>query len=278
MTNDAVVSVHTDPLTCGVAKWNAALAAKLGVPLVPLAEADNYRRPLISVKPSELGAEALSVHLPFDLFLHGSPRPQDGPCVKWATRIYAGNPVIARAIKTIRSDVQTLGCPSTIERKDQHFFSILTFGMAHKLQYPLFEKVRDLLGDKSYTLQVSTGIHEGTPWTDTFRDMQAAMTRIFGDKLRMLGFLGDDALIDQMHNSAYVLLPYEPAARANNTTLWAAAEAGITIITTLDEDSPASLLHGYNCWDLHKLTVWPQPLFSSPDPLTWEAVLGPLRG
>ena len=54
-----------------------------------------------------------------------------------------------------------------------------------------------------------------------------------------------------------IALFYEPAVRANNTTLWAALEAGTPVITNLEADSPKELIHNRSVFDLAQLTQWP---------------------
>ena len=46
---DAVLGLHTNPATCGVAKFNQLLAAKLGVPFLPLGSMARYMFPLVSL-------------------------------------------------------------------------------------------------------------------------------------------------------------------------------------------------------------------------------------
>jgi hypothetical protein len=64
------------------------------------------------------------------------------------------------------------------------------------------------------------------------------MRAIFGDKLRVLGFLGDDALAKELREVDAVAAYYVPALRANNTSAWAALEAGKHLFTNTDELSP----------------------------------------
>ena len=45
---------------------------------------------------------------------------------------------------------------------------------------------------------------------------------------------------------------FEKGLRANNTTVNAAMECGCTVITNLDEHSPAGLNHGSNVVDIHQ--------------------------
>ena len=52
----SVVSYHTNPMTCGVAKFSAELAKRLGVPFVGVSDMvpGGSRHPLFSLKWSEV--------------------------------------------------------------------------------------------------------------------------------------------------------------------------------------------------------------------------------
>lgn len=247
---DAVLSEHLNPLTCGVAKWNIALARRLGVPCLGLMshEAREAVHPLISVKPSETKT------LPgwfdsYDIFLHGVPEHSG-----WLTRadnIYAANSVIARSVHGVCPGVVTAWCPSTVEgNASRGSYRVLTFGMAHKLVLPHFRNLKlELERDHpDYTLSLSTAVHEGSPWDEALTQSTEAMREIFGDRLRVLGFLADDALARELLECDAVAAFFVPALRANNTSAWAALSAGKFLYTNLDAQSPALDPEAYG-WD-----------------------------
>jgi hypothetical protein len=277
---DAVVSVHTNPLTSGVAKFNAQLADHLQVPLVRYGAPSTATHPLVSVKCAEVAeANALAPHPVYSLFLHdwgGSFR--DVHAVKAACQVYAANGVIARQVRAIRPDVLTAFCPSTVQGNwTVGGIDVLSFGMAHKFQGVHFERLKGLLDQtgRSYTVSVSTGIHEGSPWEPTFVDNERLMRGIFGDHLRVLGFLTDDALARELKTVTAVALFFEPAARANNTSLWAAIDAWCPVITNLDADSPPGL--DRRVFPLATLTAFPVcARMDAPvppvHPYTWPAL------
>lgn len=234
---DAVLSYHLNPATCGVAKFNYALAKRLGVPVAGLRSMCQY--PLVSVKPEECQAWP-SFWPAFDLFLHGIPSIYTN--LSKPTRVYAANAAIADAVRAERPDVITAFCPSTVEGNlDRGGYRVLTFGMAHKLVLPHFEKLkRDLERDHpDYTLSLSTAVHEGSPWDEALTQSTEAMRAIFGDRLRVLGFLADDALAKEIQDCDAVAAFFQPALRANNTSAWAALAAGKFLYTNLDAQSPA---------------------------------------
>jgi hypothetical protein len=126
---DAVISLHMNPLTCGVAKWNHALAKRLGVPCLAIGsvEADLTFHPLVSVKPSE--GDWPQGYKAFDLFLHGIPTI--GTPLYRPTRIYAANREIADAIRHCRPDVIEAFCPGTVEGDPTRgVYQVLAFGMS----------------------------------------------------------------------------------------------------------------------------------------------------
>lgn len=249
---DAVLSYHLNPQTCGVAKWSAQLAARLGVPHGRL-DALGYRHPLLSIKCSEL-VGPWHCRLPdtdFDLFLHDVPLT--GRDHVWrARRVYAANAFIAQILREdVRVDIVEAFCPSTVNgNPSRGAYRVLVFGMAHKLLLPHFEALKQQLEIEhpDYTIELSTAVHEGSPWDEALTQSVDAMRGIFGDRLRVLGYLGDDALAKELREVDAVACYYVPALRANNTSYWAALEAGKTIYTNRDEYSPAPDLDAHS-WE-----------------------------
>jgi hypothetical protein len=251
MSVDAVLSYHTNPQTCGVAKFNHALAKRLGVRFGSVNPRD-AAFPLFSVKCSEIPQTRGRLHPPYALFLHDSPASaRDWEWVHAADRVYAANPAIAADVQGQRKDVITAFCPSTVEgNPDRGGYRVLTFGMSHKLVLPHFEQLkRDLERDHpDYTISLSTAVHEGNPWDEALTSSVEAMRSIFGDRLRVLGFLADDALARELHECDAVAAFFVPAFRANNTSAWAALSAGKFLYTNLDTQSPALDPEAYG-WD-----------------------------
>lgn len=244
-----MLSVHTNELTSGVGKFNAQLAERLGIPHASVGVSRlSYRYPLLSIKYGELeqmaGCRAYELSLPnqFDLLWHDAGEAK----------------LTARATRTFYA--KDTGCPSLVcGNVTRGTINVLTFGFAHKFQGVHFEQLKIWLDrtHEDYTVSLSTGIHEGTPWDVGFQQNIALMRGIFGDRLRVLGFLGDDALARELRDCTAVALFYEPAARANNTTLWAALDAGALVITNLDAESPSGLVHGMNVFNARQLNHWP---------------------
>lgn len=225
---DAVLSYHLNPQTCGVAKFNHRLAKELGVPCVDMNPESRhvFSHPLLSIKPAELkgklywffGREG------HDVLLHGREGAE-----AWTVN----------ANRVFYAD--ELGCPSTVEgNPTRGAYRVLTFGMAHKRLLHHYEALKVQLDaeHEDYTVEMSTAIHEGTPWDEGHARSISDMHGIFGIHLRVLGFLGDDALAKELHDVDAVAVYFDPAFRANNTSAWAAIDAGKTLYTNRDELSP----------------------------------------
>jgi hypothetical protein len=211
-----------NPATCGVAKFNHRLARELGVPCEPLAMGHAYRSPLSSIKASEMGRSWL-MRIPAhgDILLHD--RPSRLPMHR---RIFYADEI---------------GCPATIDgNPTRGRYRVLTFGMAHKRLLPHYIDLKVQLDEHhpDYTLEMSTAIHEGNPWDAGLEQSICDMRAIFGDHLRVLGFLGDDALAKELQDCDAVAVYFVPAFRRNNTTGWAALAAGKPLYTNRDEQSP----------------------------------------
>ena len=258
MLNDVVLAYHVNPFGCGVARFGQQLAQRLGVPF--RVYGSKAERPLINVKFAELGPfvpDPAFYYSTYDLFLHDTPSsPQQAAWIRMADTVYAGDPTIADFVAPLRKGVIPLWCPPTIQgNSDRSGGRILMFGMSHKAQRGYYERLKSLLDalQCGYTVSLSAWVHEGRVWDDEFQRMQMAAKDIFGDHLRMLGHLSDDALVREMDQSDYCALFFDPAARANNTTLWAALER-CTVITNLDSESPSELIHDETVYDIHKIT------------------------
>lgn len=161
----------------------------------------------------------------FDLFLH------DRAVAQW---------LVGRARRVFYAD--EVGCPATVTgNPTRGSYKVLTYGMAHKRVIHHFEKLKAQLDQEhpDYTISLSTAVHEGNPWDASMQDSEASLRELFGDKFRFLGFLADDALAKELQECDAVAAYFTPALRANNTSAWAAIEAGKTLYTNRDEHSPA---------------------------------------
>lgn len=250
---DAVLSYHLNPLTCGVAKFNVALAARLGVPCLKMnaKEAKRFRRPLFSVKDEEYQdsygggwVQCAYEFNAYELFFHDTPELGSNATevITRAWRVFAGNADIAVGLRPTRPDVIAAFCPATVAGESSRgAYRVLVYGMSHKLNLSRFEQLKAQLDveHSDYTIELSTAVHEGSPWDQALTESTDAMRAIFGDHLRVLGFLGDDALAKELQDCDAVAAYFTPALRANNTSAWAALAAGKHLYTNVDEHSPA---------------------------------------
>ncbi len=265
---DAVVSHHLNPFRSGVARFNALLAERLGVPLVGLHDAGAVRAPLLSFKVSELGppdervlAERLGGWAP-DLFLHEwRGAALERALVARAGRVLCGNRAIADAVAPLHPRVESLWTPGLIleeRRIAPAELTVFSFGMAHKIRTDMFRRLRDLLEatGRSYAVHVSTANHE----TATMADAEAVfaeMHALFDGRAYFLGTLSDLAVVHELERATFFAAFFAGGVRANNTTVASAMERGAVVVTNLDEASPEGLRHLETVVDLEQADALP---------------------
>lgn len=265
---DCIAGYHLNPWTCGIAKFNAILAKHLDVEVVGIraVELGSYERPLLSIKMSEFtDRDAADLDLwssahrgRFELFLHAFDRSEmEQRMVAAAARVYVGNTELFRELSPLRPDVQELFCPGTIlnpQRFMRTDISVFTFGMAHKIRVPLYRRLHELLEatGKTYSVYVSTALHENTSFDGSFVVTFEELQSVFGGQVYFMGYLSDTAVFNHLLDSTYLAAFFDKGLRANNTTVNAAMECGCTVITNLDEHSPAGLVHMQNVVDISR--------------------------
>jgi hypothetical protein len=264
---DCIAGYHLNPWTCGIAKFNDILARNLDVPVVGIgsAELQSYRRPLLSLKMSEFtpeDAQSLAQWVEahqgkFELFLHafdGSPMEQR--LLAAAGRVYCGNRELSHTLSPARPDIVELFCPGTLlnpQRFQKTELSVFTFGMAHKIRVPLYRRLRDLLDatGKSYSIFVSTALHENTSFDGSFIVRFEELQALFGGHVYFMGYLSDTAVFNHLVDCHFLAAFFDKGLRANNTTVNAAMENGCAVITNLDEHSPQGFVHMKNVIDIN---------------------------
>lgn len=252
-------------MTCGVAKFNAELAKRLGVPFLPSnMSAGDF--PLFSYKWSEVLADPVADYIynrvratkRYGVFWHDSGA---AGISLGATHVFYADPSLGSP---------GLWCPSLIEAKKRPV-RLFSFGMAHKLQVLKYNRVRQLLdaAQQPFHLRVSVGLHEGTSLDGAEKHFDA-LKDIMGPKnVTILGILSDDAVREELHAADYVLAFFEKGVRANNTTVHAALEHGCSVITNHDEQSPEILWQVTR--DITAMREWPdrKPLQA----YSWERLI-----
>jgi hypothetical protein len=269
---DAVVTHHVDTYRSGVARFNAILAGKLGVPMVPLRDLAGARPecPLLSFKVEEFDDAAVSAveawlalsPAEWDVFQHvwsGSELEQR--LVNAARRVLCGNAEIQRELAGSVPHAELLWSPATI--LDNRTFptadiSVFSFGMAHKLQVASFEHLRDLLEatGRSFAVYVSAANHE----TASIREAEvvfAEMQELFPTSLFFLGNLSDVAVSNYLRESTFFAAFFPGGVRANNSSVMAALEHGSVVLTNLDEDSPPEYVHLESVVDVERCDALP---------------------
>ena len=264
---DCIAGYHLNPWTCGIAKFNAILAKYLNVPVVGLraVELGSHRRPLLSLKLSEFSsADAADLDLwassragQFELFLHAFDGTEvEQRLVAASAKVYCGNSELFTELRTLRPDIQELFCPGTIlnpQRFQRTELSVFTFGMAHKIRVPLYRRLHDLLeaSGHSYSVYVSTALHENTSFDGSFVVRFEELQSIFNGQVYFMGYLSDTAVFNHLMDCTFLAAFFEKGLRANNTTVNAAMEVGCAVNTNLDQHSPVGLTHMHNVLDIN---------------------------
>jgi hypothetical protein len=258
---DSILGYHLNPLTCGIAKFNKALAQRMDIPVVNLfsPEVADYRAPLLSMKLSEFAepdrerlaefVEALKPQQSLRLFLHAySGTEVESRLLARADAVYCGNEELAQELAPLHKNVIEAWCPGALfdaEPFPETEISIYSFGMAHKVRADYYHRLKDLLEatGKSYSLYISTALHEGTSFDDSFTEAFEEMRTIFGNRIYFLGFISDTAVFNMLRKSTYFAAFFGTGVRANNTSVNTAMQCGAVVLTNLDEHSPHAYLH-----------------------------------
>jgi hypothetical protein len=257
---DAVVTYHENPLTCGVARFNAELARRLGVPLVPLAALPHcrYVAPLISLKWGEL-PDALREAVPAWSIPSGARFlwHDDGhlslarryPSL-WAHHI--GIPAL------VRPQARTDGRP--------RWFSM---GMAHKVTWGNYARAAAIQQPES--IWVSAWLHEGTTW-DSMGVTLDMLGRIA--PVTFLGSLTDAALAWVWPAVDTFVAFFWDGLQANHTSVHAALDAEVPVVTNWGVETPPDLKTVTS--NLYTMTAWPERI-NACSPYTWERLMEALR-
>lgn len=267
MPFDAVMTYHSNPYTCGIARFNARLAHALEIPLVAFdaIESGPIRRPLVSVNAAEVGTdmEGLSSRLlarleHYGLFLHDFWKTDaEIDLMAKAAHIFAANRVLGDDMRAHRADTVDAFCPGAephvaLEDPD---LRLLTFGMAHKIRAERYARLGELLANdgRSYRLDISTALHEGTRFDEGFFQISDGIHHVFRGRARFLGFLSDDLVSEHVRKADLLAAFFPRGARENNTSVLSAMAHGTPVITNLDEFSPSFMQHGQSVLDINRV-------------------------
>jgi hypothetical protein len=274
MNYSAIVSYHTNPYTCGVARFNHSLARVMDLPLVTLDAYLGQRAGapvLLSIKFEEIDAETLgtirtqlTVGLGmFALLLHGT----DGSVLEAqlcsaAAKVFAATAEIAGKIQPARADVIAVFAPGApvLPRQLPVDCTLLTFGMAHKIRSSGYQKLAGFMGGdtRSFRLEISTALHEGGTFDENFFVVGEEIAQSFTGNVRFLGFLADAEVSERLRAVDALVAFFPRGARENNTTVLSAMTHGCAVITNLDAESPPWMVHGETVFDVNELTKFPE--------------------
>ena len=272
MKPTAIVTFHTNPYTCGVARFNIALAESLEVPLVTLSEflSKPISGALLSIKCEEIGMEnsrelsgfLVSATEKYDVYLHGLESSEaEQTVIAQAGRVFTATLEMADAIRGSRNDVVSTFAPGANPSPvmKQVDCTLLTFGMAHKIRVDGYRKLGEVLqGDvRTFRLEISTALHEGTTFSEDFFTVGKEIREVFDGNVRFLGFLADEEVSNRMRAADALVAFFPYGVRENNTTVLSAMSHGCAVITNIDEYSPSWMVHGSSVFDIDKMTEFP---------------------
>ena len=268
----SVISFHTNPYTCGVARFNQALSKSMKVPIESISQfvASQEKVSLLSLKFDEIPIEVSERLLEdinqesavFDLFLHGINRSDiETKFIAKASRVIVASREYAELISEQRKDVIALFAPGAGMSGLRSTFDItlLTFGMAHKIRSEGYRKLGAILkpDSRTFQLEISTALHDGTSFSEDFFSVGYEIGEVFDGNVSFLGFLADDEVSRRMSEADALVAFFPSGVRENNTTVLSAMAHGCAVITNLDGYSPPWMEHGESVFDVNQLVNFP---------------------
>ena len=274
MTNfySSVVSYHTNPYTCGVARFNQALAKEMRIPVcsvskfVPSSESIS----LLSIKFEEMSTKSAEdmwmqldqVDAKFDLFLHGVAQSEiENLYIDKARRVIVATREYAEIIRAQRPDVLSYFAPGAADsgKKTNVDITLLTFGMAHKIRSDGYRKLGEILASdkRSVQLEISTALHDGTSFSEDFFSVGAEISEVFSGNVSFLGFLADDEVSRRLRAADALVAFFPSGVRENNTTVLSAMAHGCAVITNFDSLSPSWMKHNDSIFDIGQMNTFP---------------------
>jgi hypothetical protein len=279
-----IISTHESPRYSGVAKFGVRLAAELGCRFYGVEEALELAREgvcghvLLSTKFQDLDDidcikwyRLLEIidkpELTISIFLHSFHHLDiELKLLSRSRNIFAGNSEILHKCEDLNFYPKQLWCPNLIESgqkvskkprivRPRNFVNLFTFGMAHKVSFArVCQSVEEVSGlGIDFILTVSTSKHEKIE-AKQFRNIQSLLTDRFPGQIKFLGFLDDDAIFEKAGEMDAALLLFNPAVRANNTTMYTAMELNLPVICKVDRFSPVWLEDKHNFLNIDKLS------------------------
>jgi hypothetical protein len=275
MKPSCIVSFHTNPYTCGVARFNRSLADEMKVPMISV---DSFAsspigNSLISIKFDEMSPAAVKLltkelienDLDFNLLLHDlDGSDEELLFCSNAKKLFTAKKELQERICELRPDAVATFAPGApaIDTQGGFDLTLITFGMAHKIRADGYKKLGDLLDKDSRKIQleISTALHEGTSFSEEFFSINSEISAVFKGNVNFLGFLADSE-VSRRINSASALIAFFPfGVRENNTTVLSAMAHGCAVITNLDTKSPPWMEHGVSVFNIDEMESFPSEI------------------
>ncbi len=262
---DCIAGYHLNPWTCGIAKFNAILAKHLEVPVVGI-RAVELGQPAAPARSRSSCRSSRTLTRPtWTSGASATPGGSSCSCTRStaprssARLIAVGRQDLLRQQRTghsnctsFRPDAQELFCPA----RDPEPAAVRAHGpvdlhVRHGAQDPRAAVPRVCVTcstptGQTYSVYVSTALHENTSFDGSFVVTFEELQSIFNGQVYFMGYLSDTAVFNHLLDCTYLAAFFEKGLRANNTTVNAAMEQGCSVITNLDEHSPAGLVHMQN--------------------------------
>lgn len=251
------------------------LSRRFDVPMHAIFDPEilRYRAPLVSIRFDELTPEdATRVGPLLDQLLSGRDvrvflhtfmdTPAERRLVAQASIVYCANAEIVAQLRPLRPDLIEVWCPSMLLDMPEFIpteLSVFSFGMAHKVRGEHYRKLHRLLAatGRSYSLYLSTALHENTTLDGSFTQAYEELRHIFGRSIYFLGYLSDGAVHHYLRQCTFFAAFFDRGVRANHTTVNAAMRAGRAVITNLDRYSPPEFVHMETVIDIARCEALP---------------------
>lgn len=269
-----LVGYHMNPATCGVARFNRALAASIGVEIVSLSawlKRNEKSGFILSIKPSELDSgdsESLLRALVSRTFrssaviLHeylGSEL--DLQLAMHVKNCIAVDDVIADSARSVNLLVKTGFAPGMgrFEVKRPADVTLISMGMAHKINSAGYEKLSKIIRNDSrrFQLRLAAAVHEGYNVAEAFELVPKVVGHCWGGELFFLGFISDEVMSQELAQSHAAVLFGQNGARQSSSSILGAMVHGTPVITALDSNSSSWMKHGETVFDVNELVNFP---------------------
>ncbi len=268
-----IVTYHTDPNTCGVARFNFSLAEAFEIPVIKFSDwvDSSLSNPvLLSLKPSEMSSvdqnRALKklegdklTHL---VFLHEFENtPLETMVTATAKRVVAVDRLVAEKAKLLNNEVICGFAPgiSFIFQDKGTPIRLLSLGMAHKVNGTKFGQLSRIveIDARHFELRISTAVHEGFTVGASFSHVSDQINKNWNLPFTFLGFISDSLLNEELEMADAVVIFPMSAARESNSSILGALRFGKAVITWLDADSPRWMKHHETLFDVNAMSAFP---------------------